>query len=97
MINQCQSEFIFTIKYLTDDEISTAHGRRIKLFRNSDYKITQDILHHLDYQRGELLVVESFENIRDKQGQIELEVKWRGFYSNENDWLSIETLKEDVT
>ena len=96
VITQCQNEFLFTIEDLTDGKISTAHGRRVKLFRNSEYEITQDILHHLDYQRGELLVVESFENIRDKQGQIELKVKWRGFDSNENDWLSIETLKEDV-
>ena len=85
LVTQCQSKFLFTVKDLIDGKTYTAHGRRLKLFRNSDYEVTEDILHHLDYQRGELLVIESFENIHDKQGQVELELKWRGFHSNEND------------
>ena len=93
---ECQSEFLFRIEDLSSGQKHTAHGRRLKLFRNADYEILEDILNHLDYQKGELLVIESFENIRERQGQIELEVKWRGFDSPENDWLSLEVLKEDV-
>ena len=93
---ECQNEFLFRIEDLTTGIISTSHGRRLKLFRNSDFEVTEDIRHHLDYQKGELLVIETFENIRDRQREIELEVKWRGFESAENDWLSLEVLQEDV-
>ena len=93
---ECQSEFLFRIEDLTTGIISTAHGRRLKLFRNSDFNVTEDLRHHLDYQKGELLVIEAFENIRERQGQIELEIKWRGFDSAENDWIALEILQEDV-
>ena len=95
-VTECKSEFLFQIEKLGTGIKSTSHGRRQKLFRNSDYEITEDVLNHLDYQKGELLVIESFENIRERQGHIELEVKWRGFESAENDWLSLEVLREDV-
>ena len=66
------------------------------MFRNAYYEVTDDFLNHLDYKRGELLVIEAFENIREREGQVELEVKWRGFENTENDWLSLEVLREDV-
>jgi len=53
-------------------------------------------LNHLEYQKGELLVIEMFEDIRERQGQVELEVKWRGFDKAENDWISLDILQEDV-
>ena len=95
-VTECKSEFLFQIEELGTGIKSTSQGPRLKLFRNSDYEITEDVLNHLDYQKGELLVIESFENIRERQGHIELEVKWRGFESAENDWLSLEVLREDV-
>ena len=46
------------------------HGRRLKLFRSKDFEVTDEVLNHLAYQSGELLVVESFIDIRRKQGQV---------------------------
>ena len=44
LVTQCQSKFLFTVKDLIDGKTYTAHGRRLKLFGNSDYEVTEDIL-----------------------------------------------------
>ena len=56
-VTECLSEFLFRIEDLGTGRITTSHGRRIKLFRNSDYMVTEEVLHNLDYQKGELLVI----------------------------------------
>ena len=73
-----------------------AHGRRLKFLRNKDFEVTEEVLQHLEYQEGELLVIESFLDIRQHQVQVELPVKWRGFSENETDWVTLVTLREDV-
>lgn len=95
-ITECRSEYLFEIEDLLTKERSVAHGRRLKLFRNKDFSVTEDVLEHLEYQRGELLVIESFEDIRLEAGRVECLVKWKGFSSEENDWLTAESLSEDV-
>ena len=95
-VTECLNEFLFRIEELGTGRITTSNGRRIKLFRNAGFQITEEVLDHLDHQKGELLVIESFENVRERNGQIEFEVKWRGFDKGENDWLSLEVLREDV-
>ena len=39
-------------------------GGGLKLFRNSDFNVTEEIREHLEYQEGELLMVDSFEDVR---------------------------------
>ena len=95
-VTECRSEYLFEVEDLVTKERTVAHGRRLKHFRNADYEVTEDLLQHLDYQRGELLVIESFDDIREKNGQIECLVKWKGFEESENDWLTAELLQEDV-
>ena len=53
-------------------------------------------MEHLEYQTGELLVVESITDIRRNRGIVELQVKWRGFTEDESDWVPISSLREDV-
>jgi len=96
VVVECKSEYIFTIKNLLNGDTEDAHGRRLKFFRNKDYKVTEELLNHLAYQDGELLVMESFQCIRQRSGTIELNIKWQGFSSDETDWVSIHTLREDV-
>ena len=72
------------------------HGRRLKFFRNRDFNVTEKLRDHLLYQQDELLVIERFEGIKQESGEISCEVKWRGFSSDENDWVSIDILREDV-
>lgn len=93
---ECMSDYLFKIKDLVRGDLHTVHGRRLKFFRNSDFKVTQDVCHHLDYQNGELLVIETIEDIRLIDGLVECRVKWKGFETIENDWLPIDILKEDV-
>ncbi len=90
------SNYLFVIKNLRSDATETAHGRRLKLFRNSDYMVTEELLNHLAYQDNELLLIEEFLNIRRRSNGVELEVKWQGFDDTETDWVFIETLREDV-
>ena len=62
-------------------------------FRNKDYGVTEELKEHLSYQQNELLVID---DIRRNHGDIELEVKWRGFTDEETDWVALSTLPEDV-
>lgn len=86
----------FEVQDLVTKEMSGAHSRRLKHFGNSDFEVTDDVLHHLDYQKGELRVIESFDDISDKDGQIKWLVKWKGFWQDENDWLSESLLRKYV-
>lgn len=72
------------------------HGRRLKFFRNKSFEVSEEIIDHLKYQEGELLVIESFEDIRSHNGAPECLVKWRGFPKEESDWVLYSSLKEDV-
>ena len=93
---ECKSEYIFLVEHLLTCEKEEAHGRRLKFFRNKDYRVTEELKEHLSYQQNELLVIERFDNIRRNHGNIELEVKWRGFTDEETDWVAYSTLTEDV-
>lgn len=95
-VTECKSDYLFEVEDLLTHEKATAHGRRLKHFRNADFEVTTDVTHHLEYQRGELMVIESFEDVRMTDGKAECLVKWRGFSNSENDWLTAELLEEDV-
>ena len=93
---ECRSNYIFLIEDLLTGKREEVHGRRLKFFQNKSFQVTEELKEHLQYQRNELLVIERFDDIRRKQGKIEALVKWRGFSEEENDWVSIDTLREDV-
>ncbi len=93
---ECRSDYVFVIESLLDGTKEESHGRRLKFFRNSDFNVTEELLNHLSYQKGELLVVHEFLDIRRRRGQVELEVKWRGFGNEETDWVTLKSLQEDV-
>ncbi len=93
---ECRSNYIFVIEDLLTGEREEAHGRRLRFFRNSSFNVTEELRHHLAYQKGELLIVEEFTGIRRKGTEFELRVKWRGFPEDESDWTSLSTLQEDV-
>ena len=91
-----RSEYVFLVEDLVNGKKQEVHGRRLKFFRNKDFQVSQELLNHLSYQEGELLVVEAFTDIRRKQGVTELQVKWRGFDAVKSDWVSLSSLREDV-
>lgn len=95
-VAECRSDFIFVIEDLLTGKKEESHGRRLRFFRNSSFNVTEEILHHLAYQKGELLVIEDFTGIRRHGTKIELRVKWRGFPDSESDWNNYGTLVEDV-
>ena len=71
------------------------HGRRLKLFQNSDYEVMEELRNHLSYQEGEYQCVQEFVGIRHVKEEIEFQVKWRCFTLAENDWVSATSLRED--
>ncbi len=95
-MTECKSDYIFEVEDLITGRKEDAHGRRLKFFRNSTFEVTEEVRNHLAYQENELLVIESFDNLRRRNGNIELLVRWKGFGHEEVDWVSIATLKEDV-
>lgn len=72
------------------------HGRRLKYFRHKDFEVTEESRNQLAYQENELLVVREFQDIRECSREVELLTCWKGFEETENDWVSIEVMKEDV-
>lgn len=91
-----KSEYIFVIQDLLSGEEVESHGRRLKMFRNKDFEITEELKDYLRYQQGELLVIDRFDDIRERQENVELLVKWKGFGEEESDWVEYASLKEDV-
>lgn len=95
-IIECRSEYIFLVEDLVNGKKQEVHGRRLKFFRNKHFQVSEELVNHLAYQTGELLVVEIFTDIRCKQDVTELQIKWRGFAEEESDWVSLALLREDV-
>ena len=93
---ECQSDYIFTIEDLLSGAKSEVHGRRLKFFRNRDFSVTEEVVNHLAYQQNELLVVKDFEDIRRTGDTIEVYTSWRGFDTDENSWVDISIMMEDV-
>jgi hypothetical protein len=48
------SGFIYVLEDLLTGKCQEVHARRIRFFRNSDFRVTQTVLDHLSYQAGEL-------------------------------------------
>lgn len=95
-VTKCHSDYVFEIEDLLTGKRQDAHGRRLKFFRNKDFEVSEDVRNHIAYQENELLVIEDLEDIRKTADEVQLLVKWRGFESEENDWVSLPSLREDV-
>ena len=93
---RCLSEYIFVIEHLLTGSKEQVHGRRLKFFRNASFGVTEELKAHLEYQEGEMLVVDRIDDIRNNQGRVEALVVWKGFGPEETDWVEVESLHEDV-
>lgn len=49
-VSDCRSEYIFEIEDLFSGKKSLAHGWSIKLFRNQDLNVTEEVFDHLAYE-----------------------------------------------
>lgn len=67
-VTACRSEFIFEFEDLLTRKKRDVHGRCLKFFRNKDFNVTEPVLNHLAYQENELLIIDSFEDIRRNNG-----------------------------
>ena len=93
---RCLSEYIFVVEHLLTGRKEQVHGRRLKFFRNASFEVTEELKEHLEYQEGEMLVVDRIDDIRSKRGKVEAQVVWKGFGPEETDWVAVELLHEDV-
>lgn len=65
-VTACQEQLIFEVENLLDGKKELVHGRRLKLFRNKDFEVSEDIKDHLAYQQSKVLVIEDCEDIRSR-------------------------------
>lgn len=93
---ECQDNNIFHVQHLLTGKIEHVHGRRLKFFQNSSFNITEEITEHLEYQAGELLAVDQFCDLRNNAGKVEVLVQWKGFDETDQDWVDIDSLRQDV-
>ena len=90
---ECRSNYIFLVEDLCSGKTQEVHGRRLKFFRNKDFEVDEEVLNHIAYQTGELLVIDKFLDIRRNKATVELLIKWRGFTEDETDWITHESLR----
>lgn len=90
---QMQKSLFFVVESLLYYKRIEVHGRRNKLFRNSDFEVTEKLREYLAYRKGEMLVEKDFLDMRRKRGTIELLVQWQDF---ETDWVTLISLQQDV-
>lgn len=85
------------MKDLLSGKVGTCHRGRLKFFRKKDYEISEEGRNHLACHEKELLGVENVGGIRNGEATLETLVKWKNFEKHENDWVTIESLIEDVS
>lgn len=67
-----------------------AYRRRPQFLRNKEFEVTEDIQNYFAYQDNEIIVFQSFEDIRCTKGHFEVRTRWRGFGDSESSRLSVE-------
>eukprot|EP00171_Calliarthron_tuberculosum_P005938 IDg5938t1 len=95
-VTACRPHNIFQIENLITSKKEEAHARRLKLFRNKDYKVTEELKNHLAYQPDELFLIDKSNDIRKKNGVHQVLVSWKGFGIEERDWVDIDLLQQNV-
>ena len=93
---KCHSIYIFQITNMLTGETFLAHGRRLTFLRNKSYNVIQDLMDHLSYQQDELMVVDSFEDVRTQRGNVKIHKRWKGLSPEEDSWELVDALDEVV-
>lgn len=78
-VTNVKENYIIKIEDLLSEKTEMAHGRRLKFFQNKKFQVAEKIQEHLEYQRDELVVVDSFEDIRKYKKEVQVLVQWQGF------------------
>ena len=91
------SNWVFKIKNLITGEEREAHASRLKFFRGSALKVTEELLAHIAHN-GEGHVAETLQEARYNAAQKrhEILVKWRGLDKSEASWEPAATIYEDI-
>lgn len=95
-VTKVLSDFLFEVEDIRSKKRNTVHGSRLKLFRNKDYEVTTDTLEQLAFQDGEYCIVEKIIDIRKKDGDIQIQVQWRGFDDEDTTWEEYSVMKDDI-
>lgn len=95
-VSRVMSNYLFELEDIISGTRSVSHGTRIKLFRNSSYKVTDEVTEYIKYQQGQYCIVDSIQDIRRNNGIVELQVSWKGFDDEDPTWTPLEDLKEDI-
>lgn len=73
-ITKVLSDYLFELQDLQSKEISVAHGTKIRLFRNKDWSMTDEVNEHLSYQKCDFCFSDEFIDVRSYHGNREVQV-----------------------
>lgn len=74
----CRYHIIFEIQDILPGKQQETHSWRFKFFLYSDFKFIEFLKEPISYKANESLTVEHFGDIRSREDNIELLVKWKG-------------------
>ena len=78
-------------------EVHTRHASRLRIYRESDFEITQDLKDHIVFANGGHLVKQILDCRINRDTQTwEILVEWIGLDSAENSWKPATIMQEDV-
>lgn len=95
-ITKVLSDFLFEVEDLRSASRSVVHGTRLKFFRNSDFNVSEECTAQLKFQEEEYCVVSEFLDLRLKDGELQILVKWKGFDDEDPGWESLDVMRGDV-
>ena len=97
VVVQLINEQVAKVKELTGMlKERNVHTSRLKLYSDSSLNITEDLLHHIEYEQQALYVVERFIDIKESRNGLQIKTLWLGFEEDEATWESFEVMVQDV-
>lgn len=95
-----KSAWVFEVQDLITDKVEVIHSRRILLYRGDmDGKVVSpELLRSAEHLESEYQSVESITNIRQRAGQLELEIEWEGLpHVHDRTWEPLSQIFQDVS
>jgi hypothetical protein len=89
------SPWVYTVQHLVTQKKETVHICRLRYYCDSGLQVTTSLLNQISYNQARW-EIETLLDLKEKDQEICVQVKWLGFPSDENTWEPIEQIALDV-